>query len=102
MTIMTIMTRVTNKSGRRRPAGDVWSAAEAKARFSELIERARSDGPQTITRNGRTAAVVVAAEDWRRRTGREGSLAEFFAASPLPGSKLEVTRIAGGLRRVAL
>lgn len=76
--------------------------AEAKARFSELIECARSDGPQTITRNGRTAAVVVAAEDWRRRSGRVGSLAEFFAASPLPGSELEVTRIADGLRKVPL
>ncbi|MFZ0419954.1 MAG: type II toxin-antitoxin system Phd/YefM family antitoxin [Candidatus Sulfotelmatobacter sp.] len=39
-----------------------WTVAEAKAKFSEIIERAMSEGPQTITRNGRTAAVVVGAE----------------------------------------
>ena len=35
-----------------------WTVAEAKTKFSEIIERAVSEGPQTITRNGRTAAVV--------------------------------------------
>ena len=41
---------------------DSWTIAEAKARFSELIDEARSKGPQTITRHGRTAAVVVSAD----------------------------------------
>ena len=36
-----------------------WTVAEAKAKFSEIIERAMWEGPQTITRKGRTAAVVV-------------------------------------------
>jgi prevent-host-death family protein len=36
-----------------------WTVAEAKAKFSEIIEKAMSEGPQTITRKGRTAAVVV-------------------------------------------
>jgi prevent-host-death family protein len=78
---------------------DVWTVAQAKARFSELIDRARSDGPQTITRKGRTAVVVVAAEEWEKKTKRSGNLAEFFAASPLRGSKLKVERIKGGLRK---
>ena len=38
-----------------------------------------SEGPQTITRKGRTAAVVVGAEVWQRKTNRVGNLAEFFA-----------------------
>jgi hypothetical protein len=38
-----------------------------------------SEGPRTITRNGRTAAVVVGAEQWQRETKRAGNLAEFFA-----------------------
>ena len=67
-----------------------WTVAEAKAKFSEIIERAMSDGPQTITRNGRTAAVVVGAEEWQRKTKRAGNLAEFFAGSPLRGSRLKV------------
>ena len=69
-----------------------WTVAEAKAKFSEIIERAMSEGRQTITRKGRTAAVVVGAEEWQRKTKRVGSLAEFFAASPLRGSGLKVRR----------
>jgi prevent-host-death family protein len=43
-----------------------WTVAEAKAKFSEVIDRAQSDGPQTITRKGRKAAVVVGATAvWR-------------------------------------
>ena len=60
-----------------------WTVAEAKAKLSEVIERAQSGGPQTITKNGRTAVVVVDAEEWERKTKRTGNLAEFFAASPL-------------------
>jgi prevent-host-death family protein len=65
-----------------------WTVAEAKAKFSQVIERART-GPQTITRNGRPAAVVVSVEEWQRRTSRAGTLADFLAASPLRGSGLE-------------
>jgi len=69
-----------------------WTVAEAKARLSELIEQARSTGPQTITRHGRTAAVVVSAEEWDRKSKRVGNLAEFFAASPLRESGIEIKR----------
>jgi len=69
-----------------------WTVAEAKAKFSELIERARATGPQTITKNGRTAAIVVSPEEWQRKTERVGTLADFFAASPLRGSGLKITR----------
>ena len=41
----------------------VWQVQDAKARLSELIARARSEGPQTITRNGREQAVVLSIED---------------------------------------
>jgi prevent-host-death family protein len=79
-----------------------WTVAEAKAKFSEVIERARSGGPQTITRNGRTAVVVVAAEEWERKTRRSGNLAEFFAASPLKGSGLRAKRVKDRARKVDL
>ena len=79
-----------------------WTLSEAKAKLSEVIDRAQSEAPQTITRRGRTAAVVVAADEWERKTKRVGSLADFFAASPLRGSGLKVKRIKGGLREVEL
>lgn len=79
-----------------------WTVAEAKAKFSEVIERAMREGPQTITRKGRTAAVVVGAEEWERKTKRVGTLAEFFAGSPLRGSKLKVRRIKARPRKISL
>ena len=62
-----------------------WSVADAKAKFSEVLDKAETEGPQTITRHGRAAAIVVAAKEWRRKANRGGNLAEFFAASPLRG-----------------
>jgi prevent-host-death family protein len=79
-----------------------WTVAEAKAKFSEIIERAMSEGPQTITRKGRTAAVVVGAEEWQRKTKRAGNLAEFFAGSPLRGSNLKVRRLKTQARKISL
>jgi prevent-host-death family protein len=79
-----------------------WTVAEAKAKFSEIIDRAMREGPQTITRKGRTAAVVVGAEEWERKTKRVGTLAEFFAGSPLRGSKLKVRRIKAQPRKISL
>jgi len=69
-----------------------WTVAEAKAKFSEVIDLALSRGPQTITRNGRKTAVIVAAAEWEKKTKRAGNLAEFFAASPLRGSELTTKR----------
>jgi prevent-host-death family protein len=77
----------------------IWTVAQAKAKFSEVIDKARSLGPQTITRNGRKAAVVVAADEWERKARRKGTLAEFFASSPLRRSKLRADRLRGGVRK---
>jgi prevent-host-death family protein len=79
-----------------------WTVAEAKAKFSEVIDRAQSDGPQTITRRGRKAAVLVAAEEWERKTKRRGNLAEFFASSPLRGTGLNIKRVPGRVRKAGL
>ena len=70
-----------------------WTVAQVKAKLSEVINRAESQGPQTITRNGRTAVVMVSYEEWERKTKRVGNLAEFFAASPLRESGLSLERL---------
>jgi len=79
-----------------------WTVAEAKAKFSEVIAQAQANGPQTITSRGRRAAVLVAAQEWERKTQRRGNLAEFFAASPLRGAGLKLKRLPGRLRKVEL
>lgn len=82
---------------------DTWTVAEAKAKLSEVIEKARHKGPQAITRHGKSAVVVVDAELWERTRKRgEGNFADFLMASPLRGSGLEVLRLKSGVREVDL
>lgn len=68
-----------------------WTVATAKAKLSEVIDRAQST-PQTITRNGKPSAVVVSVEEWQRKTARKGTLAEFLLTSPLRGADLDLER----------
>jgi prevent-host-death family protein len=80
-----------------------WSVAEAKARLSEVMERAEHDGPQAITRNGKLKAYLVAAEDFHAVTEAAGArretapfgLATYLRNSPLFGADLDVVRDAG-------
>lgn len=67
-----------------------WTVAEAKAKFSEVLEKAEKEGPQRITRRGEETAVVVSKKEWERRTKRKGTLLEFFRESPLWGSGIEI------------
>jgi prevent-host-death family protein len=55
------------KRGRRQPGH--WLLQDAKARFSELVRRVRSEGPQHVTVHGRDEVVVIAAEEFRRLKG---------------------------------
>jgi prevent-host-death family protein len=80
----------------------IWTVASAKAKFSEVVERAMSEGPQAVTRNGKEAVVVVSAAEWKRRTKPKESLVEFFMNSPLRGSGLKIERIKGGPRPIDL
>jgi prevent-host-death family protein len=79
-----------------------WSLQDAKNRFSELVERARNEGPQEVTRNGQEAVVVVSAEEWRSIRERSSTLADFLLTSPLAGSGLVVERDGSPLRIVNL
>jgi antitoxin Phd len=51
-------------------ADDTWGQAEARAELSEVVRRARSEGPQHVSRNGKPIAVVVSAEEWSRHAER--------------------------------
>lgn len=82
-----------------------WQLQTAKARFSELFRRARAEGPQYVTRQGKEAVVVVSAEEFERLTERRRqprSLVEFFATSPLAGAELDLKRKADYGRKVNL
>ena len=72
-----------------------WQLQTAKARFSELFRKARSEGPQYVTRQGKEAVVVLPAEEFERlaeRARQPRSLVKFFAQSPLAKAKLTLAR----------
>ena len=79
-----------------------WPVATAKAKFSELLEQAKSHGPQTVTRHGRPTIVVVSVEDWNAKAQRFKSLAEFINDSPLRGSGVKLRRMTGTFRKAKL
>jgi prevent-host-death family protein len=69
-----------------------WQIKDARANFSALVDKAISDGPQIVTRNGKKTVVVVSADEWERRKRHPGDLVEFFANSPLREESLEIER----------
>lgn len=87
-----------------KTAKHYWQLQTAKARFSELFRRARSEGPQYVTRQGKEAVVVLPAEEFERlkRRPRKTSLVQFFAESPLVGSGIDLERKPDFGRKVKL
>ena len=69
-----------------------WQIQEAKAKFSELVQRAVDDGPQTVTRRGKPTVVVVAADEYERMRERTPTLKELLLGCPLEGVDLERPR----------
>jgi len=59
-----------------------WQLQEAKAKFSELVQRTLDEGPQTVTRHGKDVVVVVSAEDYRKLKERRPSLLEVLMSGP--------------------
>jgi antitoxin Phd len=52
-----------NAGGWRIPELPAWKLEDAKARFSEVVRRARTEGPQRVSCRGQGAVVVIATED---------------------------------------
>ena len=83
-----------------------WAVAEAKAKFSKLIETAQEHGAQEITRNGKLVGLMVSPDDWHKRQREplqnQRSMSEFFKNSPLAGSGLDLRRSKAKQRKIEL
>ncbi len=79
-----------------------WQLQEAKARFSEVVKSANSEGPQEITLRGQPAAVLMSADDYARLTGNKPGLVDFLRRSPLRGLELDIERERSPAREVDL
>ena len=81
-----------------------WRLQDAKARFSELVRKARASGPQHVTVHGREAVVVISEADFRRLKGKRSgrSLVDLLANSPLKDIEIDQSRIEGPVRDIDL
>ena len=79
-----------------------WQLQDAKARLSELVKLAVSEGPQGITVHGKPTVVVVSHEEYERLSGRKQSFTEFLRRSPLANVELELKRDRSPPRKVKL
>jgi antitoxin Phd len=59
-----------------------WQLQTAKARFSQLVQKAIDEGPQTVTRLGKKAVVVLSIEEYAKLREREPSLKEVLMSGP--------------------
>lgn len=59
-----------------------WQVQDAKTRLSEVIERARTEGPQTITRHGAERAVVLSIEDYRALAAHKPDFKAYLLGGP--------------------
>jgi prevent-host-death family protein len=77
---------------------------DAKARFSELVRKVRSEGPQHVTVHGRDEVVVIAAEEFRRLKGSitGKALIDAMQASPHRDIGIEPRRSRLPVRDVSL
>lgn len=86
---------VSNAGKSLKAAGESWQVQTAKARFSEVFRRARAEGPQRITRQGKEGVVMLAEEQYEQLVGRSHqpkNLVQFFRESPLVGVDLDLER----------
>src|SRR5712692_5801437 len=107
------MTRIV-KSSRTRPTrtrrrvraakSGQWLLQDAKARFSELVRRVHSEGPQRVTVHGRDEVVVISAEEFRRLKGdlTGESLIAAMQASPHRDIDIEPGRAPMPVREISL
>ena len=80
----------------------VWQLQEAKARLSELIQKALNEGPQDISLRGRPAAVVMSHIEYERLTRPKPHFTTFLRESPLHDVELELERDTSLTREIGL
>jgi len=98
------MTRIHRSRSATRSRASRWALQDAKARFSELVRKAKTEGPQHITVHGREEVVLVSVEEYRRVTGERtgAALVALLQDSPLRDVTIEHAPTHGPVRSVKL
>jgi prevent-host-death family protein len=67
-----------------------WQTADAKQRFTELVEAASDQGPQVVMRHKDPVAVVLSPEDYRRLVKQaDSNFGRLLALSPFTAEDVE-------------
>jgi len=87
----------------RDPKSGQWLLQDAKARFSELVRRVHSEGPQRVTVHGRDEVVIISADEFRRLKGNltGEALISALQASPHRDVDIEPSRMPMPVREVS-
>jgi prevent-host-death family protein len=98
------MTRIRGTRTRASSRTGTWALQDAKARFSEVVRKAKTEGPQRITVHGREEVVVVSVKEYRRVKGQPTgrALVKVLQDSPLRDLRIERLRTRGRVRGVEL
>ena len=59
----------------------IWKLADAKNKFSKVVDMALEEGPQKITRRDSTV-IVVALKEFERLTGKKPGFKDYLAKAP--------------------
>lgn len=85
----------SRKTRSLKPVGPSWQIQTAKAKFSEVFRRARTEGPQLTTRQGKEGVAMISGEQYEQLVGKahqSKSIVQFFRESPLVGVNLNLER----------
>jgi antitoxin Phd len=77
---------------KRRRDPEMWNLQDAKARLSELVDRAAMGEAQIVLRRGQPAAVILPYGEYEAAKKPRESLFSFFQNSPLRGVELDLSR----------
>jgi antitoxin Phd len=80
----------------------IWQLQTAKQKFSELVDRAVSEGPQVVTRRGREVVVVLGMNEYRRLQKRKPDFKQALLEGPPYFDDLEIERPVDPPRRIDL
>ena len=70
----------------------IWQLQDAKNKFSELVDTALAQGPQTVTKRGQEAVMVISVKDYKRLSKSKSSLIDVFRKAATFSDGIDLSR----------